>query len=79
MKELSRWVMWKAEACEMPSWWRKLMTVTEVEDCEKLAQEVWALFWLPKRASKLHKVKPHFGLIGQGKQIWNQEEPEEQT
>ena len=33
------------------------MAVPEVEDHEKLAQEVWALFQLPKRASKLHKLE----------------------
>ena len=52
-KELHRWVMWKAEACEMPSWWRELMAV---EDHKKLAWEIWALFQLPKRASGLHKM-----------------------
>ena len=33
------------------------MAVPEVEDFEKLAWEVLASFWLPKRASKLHKMK----------------------
>ena len=44
VKELHKWVMWKTEACEMPSWWRELMAVPEVEDREKLAWEVWASF-----------------------------------
>ena len=57
LKEFQRWVMWKAEACKTPSWWRELMVVPGVEDCEKLAQEVQASFWLPKRASKLHEVE----------------------
>ena len=57
VKELHKWVMWKAEACKMPSWWRELMAVWEVEDSEKLAQEKGALFWLPKRVSKLHKME----------------------
>ena len=57
VEELQEWVKWKAEAYEMPSWWRELMKVLEVEDCEKLAQEVWASFQLPKRASKLHQVE----------------------
>ena len=57
VKELHRWVMWKAEACKMPSWWRELMAVPEVEDCKKLAWEIWASFWLPKRASELHKME----------------------
>ena len=33
------------------------MAVPGVEDHEKLAQEVRASFWLPKRASKLHEVE----------------------
>ena len=57
MVELHKWVMWKAEACKMPSWWRELMAVPEVEDCEKLAWEVLASFWLPIRASELHKME----------------------
>ena len=57
VKEFHRWVMWKAEACEMPSWWQELMAVSGIEDREKLAQEVQASFWLPKRASELHEVE----------------------
>ena len=57
VKELCKWVTWKAEACKMPSWWRELMAVPEVEDREKLVQEIQASFWLPKRASKLHKME----------------------
>ena len=44
VEELQEWVKWKAEAYETPSWWRKLMKVPEVEDCEKLAWEVQASF-----------------------------------
>ena len=57
VKELCKWVMWKAEACKMPSWWRELMAVPEVEDCEKLAREVWASFQPPERVSELHKMQ----------------------
>ena len=57
VEELQEWVEWMAEAYKMPSWWRELMKVLEVEDHEKLAWEVWASFCLPKRASKLHQVE----------------------
>ena len=57
VKELHKWVMWKAEAFKTPSWWRELVAVPEVEDCEMLAQEVWASFWLLIRASELHKME----------------------
>ena len=59
-KELCMWVMWKDEACKMPSWWRELMAVPEVEDCKKLAWEIWASFCLLKRASKLHKMENYY-------------------
>ena len=57
VKELHKWVTWKAEACKMPSWWKELMAIPEVEDWEKLPQEVQASFQLPKRASELHKME----------------------
>ena len=44
VEELWGWVKWKAEAYKMPSWLRELMKVPEVEDHEKLAQEVQASF-----------------------------------
>ena len=57
VKEFWNWVTWKAETYEISSWWRELMAVPGVEDHEKLAQEVQASFWLPKRASELHEVE----------------------
>ena len=57
VKELCKWVTWKAEACKMPSWCRELMAVPKVEDHEKLAWEVQASFQLLKRVSKLHKME----------------------
>ena len=44
VEELWEWVKWKAGAYKMPSWWRELMKVPEVEDHEKLAWEVQASF-----------------------------------
>ena len=44
VEELWEWVKWKAEAYKMPSWWRELMKVPEVEDHEKLAWKVQASF-----------------------------------
>ena len=57
VKELCKWVTWKAKACETPSWWRELMAVPGVEDYEKLAWEVRAMFRHPKRASEVHMMK----------------------
>ena len=57
VKELHKWVAWKAEACKTPGWWRELLAVPEVQDCKKLAWEVWASFQLPKGASELHKME----------------------
>ena len=57
VKELCKWVAWKAEACKTPGWWRELLAVPEVQDCEELAQKVWASFHLPKSASELNKME----------------------
>ena len=52
IEELEEWVTWRAQACETTSWWQELTMVPEVDDHEKLAHEVWASFWLPKRVSE---------------------------
>ena len=57
VKELHKWVAWKAEACETLGWWRKLLTVPEMQDCKELAQKVQASFHLPKRASEPNKME----------------------
>ena len=44
VEELQKWVIWKAEVYETPSWWRELMMVPGVEEHERLAWEVWASF-----------------------------------
>ena len=44
--EFSQWVPWKAEKCETPDWWSKLLVVPGMEDYRKLAREVWASFQL---------------------------------
>ena len=57
VKELCRWVALKAETCKTPGWWRELLAVPDMQDCEELAQKVQASFHHPKRASKLNKMK----------------------
>ena len=57
VKELCRWVTWRAEACDTPGWWRELLAVPEVQDCNELAWKVQASFHLPKRVSKLKKME----------------------
>ena len=55
--ELQRWVTWKAGTYETPGWWQELTAVPGVDDHKKLACKVWASFCLPRRVSKLCKVK----------------------
>ena len=57
IEELEKWVTWRAQAYETPSWWQELAMVPEVDNPKKLAHEVWASFWLPKRASEWCWVK----------------------
>ena len=42
------WVVWKAEMCETPDWWRELSVVPGEEDTRKLVRQVWASFQLPR-------------------------------
>ena len=57
IEELQKWVTWKAQMYETPSWWQELTMVPGVDDHEKLALKVWASFHILKRASKLCQVK----------------------
>ena len=38
--EFHEWVTWKAEMTEIPDWWRELLVVLGVPNCERLAQKV---------------------------------------
>ena len=51
--EFSQWVLWRADKCETPGWWAKLLAVPEMEDHKKLAREVQASFWLPQWIKEL--------------------------
>ena len=51
--EFSQWVPWKAKKCKTPDWWSELSVVLGMEDCRKLAREVWASFWLPQQMQEL--------------------------
>ena len=44
IEELEKWVTWRAQTYETPSWWQELVMVPGVDDHEKLAREVWASF-----------------------------------
>ena len=46
-KECERWVTWRGWALNMPSWWKKLVKILEVEDFQELALKIWASFELP--------------------------------
>ena len=60
VKELCKWVTWKAEMCETPDWWRELLAIRGVQDCKELVQKVWALFCHPKRASEVNKMENYY-------------------
>ena len=44
IEELQKWVTWKAQAYETPSWWQELTMVPQVDDYKKLAHEEQAPF-----------------------------------
>ena len=37
IEELEKWVTWRAQAYETPSWWQEVAMVPEVDDHKKLA------------------------------------------
>ena len=47
VSNLAKWVNWKAERCNTPSWWMELLTVPREDDTRKLARQVRASFKLP--------------------------------
>ena len=54
VSQLTEWIQWKAERCDVPDWWAELSTVL-LEDIERLAQQVRASFKLPRR---MHELEP---------------------
>ena len=55
-EEYKRWVEWRGQAIEMPSWWQELGKIPEVGNLQELAQRIWASFELPQQMSKIHNV-----------------------
>ena len=55
VSKFTDWVRWKAGKCDTPSWWVELLTVPGEDDTRRLAQEVRALFQLPRQ---MHELEP---------------------
>ena len=60
VQELCKWVMWKAEMCKTPDWWRELLAVPGVPNCKKLVWKVWASFSHPKRISEVNRMENYY-------------------
>ena len=60
LKELHRWVTWKAKMCKTPDWWRELLAVPGVPNCKKLVQKVQASFSHAKRVSEVNRMKNYY-------------------
>ena len=60
VKELHKWVTWKAKMCKTPDWWRELFVVPGVPNCKKLVQKVQASFSHPKRISEVNKMENYY-------------------
>ena len=50
------WVRWRAEECNLPTWWRELTTV-QGEDTKTLAREVRASFQFPQHRHELDPME----------------------
>ena len=55
MSKFADWVRWKAGKCNTPDWWAELLTVPGEDETRRLAQEVRALFQLPRQ---IHELDP---------------------
>ena len=42
-----KWVEWRGQMVDTPSWWRELEEILDIEDTQELAQKIWASFELP--------------------------------
>ena len=51
--DFAKWVHWKVEKCNTPSWWMKLWTVPGEDNTRKLARQVRASFKLPQWLQEL--------------------------
>ena len=60
VKELCKWLTWKAKMCETPDWWRELLAVPGVLNCKKLVQKVQTLFSHTKRISEVNKMENYY-------------------
>ena len=45
-EEYERWVEWRGQVVNMPSWWQELGKIQEVGNFQELAQKIWAFFKL---------------------------------
>ena len=55
VSKFSNWVSWKVGECDTPGWWAELLTVLGEDNVRRLAQEVRALFQLPRW---MHELDP---------------------
>ena len=57
VEEYKKWVEWRGQMVDTPSWWWELEKVPEVEDTQELAQQIWASFELPLWTSEVYEVE----------------------
>ena len=60
VSKFANWVRWKMGKCDTPNWWAELLTVLGEDETRRLAQEVRALFQLPRQMHELEPKKAPF-------------------
>ena len=60
VEEYEKWVEWRGEAVDTPSWWWELGKIPDVDDVQELAQKIWTSFQLPKWMSEVHGIKNYY-------------------
>ena len=59
-QEYERWVEWRGQVVNMPSWWWELGKIPEEGNFQELAQKIQASFELPQQMSKMHDVENYY-------------------
>ena len=57
-EDLETWLEHQAEQLGIPTWWRELEDIPDIEDPHKFARKIWASFYIPKVRSRMNPGQP---------------------
>ena len=54
VSNIETWLEWQANQLGTPAWWIELQAILGIRDCQKLAQKIRALFYIPEGRMRTH-------------------------